>query len=378
MSDLLPFETPGAVERDLAEVISPIEQIIDDARNGRMFVLVDHEDRENEGDLVIPAQMATPEAINFMARYGRGLICLAMTSDRADALGLQLMSSYNSSRHETAFTTSIEAREGVTTGISAHDRAHTVAVAIDAGKTAADIATPGHVFPLRARDGGVLVRAGHTEAAVDISRLAGLNPSGVICEIMNDDGSMARLPDLIGFAQLHGLKIGTISDLISYRRRNDNLVRVKGEETIHSEFGGEWQMRIFNDETQGAEHFALIKGEISGDAPVLVRMHSLDPMLDMIGTGPKGRAFEFSQSMKIIANEGRGVLVLLRDLHMKIRASDDGSPQTLRQYGVGAQILSSLGLSRLTLLTNSPEPKIVGLEAYGLEIHGTQKISGSD
>ena len=378
MSDLLPFETPGAVERDLADVISPIEQIIDDARNGRMFVLVDHEDRENEGDLVIPAQMATPEAINFMARYGRGLICLAMTSERADSLGLQLMSSFNSSRHETAFTISIEAREGVTTGISAHDRAHTVAVAIDAGKTAADIATPGHVFPLRARDGGVLVRAGHTEAAVDISRLAGLNPSGVICEIMNDDGSMARLPDLIGFAQLHGLKIGTISDLISYRRRNDNLVRVKGEEVIQSEFGGEWQMRIFNDETQGAEHIALVKGDISGDSPVLVRMHSLDPMLDMIGTGPKGRAFEFSQSMKIIADEGRGVLVLLRDLHMKIRASDDGSPQTLRQYGVGAQILSSLGLSRLTLLTNSPEPKIVGLEAYGLEIKGTQKISGSN
>lgn len=378
MSDLLPFETPGAVERDLAEVISPIEQIIDDARNGRMFVLVDHEDRENEGDLVIPAQMATPEAINFMARYGRGLICLAMTSERADSLGLQLMSSYNSSRHETAFTISIEAREGVTTGISAHDRAHTVAVAIDAGKTAADIATPGHVFPLRARDGGVLVRAGHTEAAVDISRLAGLNPSGVICEIMNEDGSMARLPDLIGFAQLHGLKIGTISDLISYRRRHDNLVRVKGEELIQSEFGGEWQMRIFNDETQGAEHIALIKGDISEESPVLVRMHSLDPMLDMIGTGPEGRAFEFSQSMKIIAEEGRGVLVLLRDLHMKISASDDGSPQTLRQYGVGAQILSSLGLSQLTLLTNSPEPKIVGLEAYGLEILGTQKISGSN
>ena len=378
MSNLLPFETPGAVERDLADVISPIEQIIDDARNGRMFVLVDHEDRENEGDLVIPAQMATPEAINFMARYGRGLICLAMTSERTDALGLQLMSSYHSSRHETAFTISIEAREGVTTGISAHDRAHTVAIAIDAGKTAADIATPGHVFPLRARDGGVLVRAGHTEAAVDISRLAGLNPSGVICEIMNEDGSMARLPDLIGFAQLHGLKIGTISDLISYRRRHDNLVRVKGEELIQSEFGGEWQMRIFNDETQGAEHIALIKGDISAETPVLVRMHSLDPMLDMIGTGPEGRAFEFSQSMKIIAEEGRGVLVLLRDLHMKISASDDGSPQTLRQYGVGAQILSSLGLSQLILLTNSPEPKIVGLEAYGLEILGTQKISGSN
>ena len=374
MNDLLPFETPGAVERDLVDVISPIEQIIEDARNGRMFVLVDHEDRENEGDLVIPAQMATPVAINFMARYGRGLICLTLTSERVEALGLPLMSTYNSSRHETAFTISIEAREGVTTGISAHDRARTVAVAIDASKTAADIATPGHVFPLRARDGGVLVRAGHTEAAVDISRLAGLNPSGVICEIMNDDGSMARLPNLIGFAKEHGLKIGTISDLIAYRRRHDNLVRVKGEQVIQSEFGGEWHMRIFNDETQGAEHIALVKGDIGGAEPVLVRMHSLDPMLDMVGAGPEGRAFEFSQSMKIIADEGRGVLVLLRDLHMKISATDDGSPQTLRQYGVGAQILSSLGLSKLTLLTNSPEPKIVGLEAYGLEILGTQKI----
>ena len=374
MSDLLPFEKPGTVERNFSDVISPIEEIIEDARNGRMFVLVDHEDRENEGDLVIPAQMATPEVINFMAKYGRGLICLTLTSERVAALGLQLMSTYNSSRHETAFTISIEAREGVTTGISAHDRARTVAVAIDAGNTAADIATPGHVFPLRARDGGVLVRAGHTEAAVDIARLAGLNPSGVICEIMNDDGSMARLPDLISFAEEHGLKIGTISDLIAYRRRNDNLVSVKGEQSIQSEFGGQWQMRIFNDETQGAEHIALIKGDISGNDPVLVRMHSLDPMLDMIGTGPTGRAFEFSESMNIIANKGRGVLVLLRDLHMKISATDDGSPQTLRQYGVGAQILSSLSLSKITLLTNSPEPKIVGLEAYGLEITGTQKI----
>ena len=374
MSDLLPFEKPGTVERNFSDVISPIEEIIEDARNGRMFVLVDHEDRENEGDLVIPAQMATPEIINFMAKYGRGLICLTLTSERVTALGLHLMSTYNSSRHETAFTISIEAREGVTTGISAHDRARTVAVAIDAGNTASDIATPGHVFPLRARDGGVLVRAGHTEAAVDIARLAGLNPSGVICEIMNDDGSMARLPDLISFAKEHGLKIGTISDLIAYRRRNDNLVSVKGEQSIQSEFGGQWQMRIFNDETQGAEHIALIKGDISGNDPVLVRMHSLDPMLDMIGTGPSGRAFEFSESMNIIANKGRGVLVLLRDLHMKISATDDGSPQTLRQYGVGAQILSSLSLSKITLLTNSPEPKIVGLEAYGLEITGTQKI----
>ena len=374
MSDLLPFEKPGTVESTFSDIISPIEGIIEDARNGRMFVLVDHEDRENEGDLVIPAQMATPEAINFMAKHGRGLICLTLTSERVAALGLQLMSTYNSSRHETAFTISIEAREGVTTGISAHDRARTVAVAIDAGNTAADIATPGHVFPLRARDGGVLVRAGHTEAAVDIARLAGLNPAGVICEIMNDDGTMARFPDLINFAKEHELKIGTISDLIAYRRRHDNLVSVKGEQIIQSEFGGQWQMRIFNDETQGAEHIALIKGDISGADPVLVRMHSLDPMLDMIGTGPTGRAFEFSESMNIIVSKGRGVLVLLRDLHMKISATDDGSPQTLRQYGVGAQILSSLNLSKITLLTNSPEPKIVGLEAYGLEIIGTQKI----
>ncbi len=375
---MLPFEKPGAVESTFSEVITPIEQIIEDARNGKMFVLVDHEERENEGDIVVPAQMATPEVINFMAKYGRGLICLTLTSERVASLGLELMSTYNSSRHETAFTISIEAREGVTTGISAHDRARTVAVAIDSGNTAADISTPGHVFPLRARDGGVLVRAGHTEAAVDIARLAGLNPSGVICEIMNDDGSMARLPDLVRFANEHNLKIGTISDLIAYRRRHDNLVSLKGEETIHSEFGGQWQMRIFNDETQGAEHIALVKGDINDAEPVLVRMHSLDPMLDMIGAGPSGRAFEFSESMNIIAKKGRGVLVLLRDLHMKISATDDGSPQTLRQYGVGAQILSSLGLSKLTLLTNSPEPKIVGLEAYGLEIVGTEKISGTE
>ena len=269
------FENPGPVEQDWADAISPIEEIIDDARNGRMFVLVDHEDRENEGDLVIPAQMATPDAINFMAKYGRGLICLTLPSDRIDALGLPLMATHNSSRHETAFTISIEAREGVTTGISAADRARTVSVAIDASNGAAEIATPGHVFPLRARDGGVLVRAGHTEAAVDISRLAGLNPSGVICEIMKEDGEMARLPDLVAFAQLHSLKIGTISDLIAYRRRHDNLIKLRKTETITSEFGGEWEMRIYADETQGAEHIALIKGDITADGPVLTRMLSL-------------------------------------------------------------------------------------------------------
>ncbi|WP_072629428.1 3,4-dihydroxy-2-butanone-4-phosphate synthase [Planktotalea frisia] len=372
---LMSFEKPGPVEENWRDAISSAQEIIEDARNGRMFILVDHEDRENEGDLVIPAQMATPEAINFMAMHGRGLICLALPGERIEALGLELMSTNNSSRHETAFTISIEAREGVTTGISAHDRARTVAVAIDASKGAADIATPGHVFPLKARNGGVLVRAGHTEAAVDVSRLAGLNASGVICEIMNEDGTMSRLPELVSFAQKHGLKIGTISDLIAYRRRHDNLVKVRSEETITSEFGGEWSMRIYADETQGAEHIVMIKGDISGDTPVLTRMHAMDPMQDVIGTGPKGRAAEFGHAMEAVAVEGRGVVVLLRDTAMKLDADHDASPQTLRQYGLGAQILSSLGLSKLELLTNSPSPKVVGLEAYGLEIVGTRKIS---
>ncbi|SMX27671.1 Riboflavin biosynthesis protein RibBA [Pelagimonas phthalicica] len=372
---MVDYETPGPVEENWKDAISSVEEIIEDARNGRMFILVDHEDRENEGDLIIPAQWATPDAINFMALYGRGLICLAMTGDRIEELGLSLMSTNNSSRHETAFTTSIEAREGVTTGISAADRARTVAVAIDASKGEADIATPGHVFPLRAKAGGVLVRAGHTEAAVDVSRLAGLNPAGVICEIMNEDGTMAHLPELVAFAQRHGLKIGTISDLISYRRRNDNLVKVSKTETITSEFGGEWEMKIYTDETHGDEHIVLIKGDISGEEPVMVRMHAMDPMLDVIGVGPKGRAHEFENAMTAVAEEGRGVVVLLRDTSMKLDVGDGVSPKTLRQYGLGAQILSSLGLSDLILLTNSPTPKVVGLEAYGLEIVGTRKIS---
>ncbi len=371
------FESPGPVEENWKDAISSIEEILEDARNGRMFILVDHEDRENEGDLVIPAQMATPEVINFMATYGRGLICLSLPGERCDALGLALMSSHNSSRHETAFTISIEAREGVTTGISAHDRARTVAVAIDASKGASEIATPGHIFPLRARDGGVLVRAGHTEAAVDVARLAGLNPSGVICEIMNEDGSMSRLPDLVSFAQRHSLKIGTISDLIAYRRRHDNLVAVTREETVTSEFGGEWQLRIFTDTAHGDEHIALVKGDITTDEPCLVRMHALDPMLDVIGLGPRGRASEFGDAMEIIAKEGRGALVLLRDTTMKLQTGDSASPQTLRQYGLGAQILSSLGLSQLILMTNSPQPKVVGLDAYGLEIVGTRRTSES-
>jgi len=362
------------MKTDYSDAISTVEEIIEDARNGRMFILVDHEDRENEGDLVIPAQMATPEAINFMATHGRGLICLSLPGARIDALGLPLMSPKNSSRHETAFTMSIEAREGVTTGISAHDRARTVAVAIDPTRGAADIATPGHVFPLRARDGGVLVRAGHTEAAVDVSRLAGLNPSGVICEIMNDDGTMARLPDLVAFAQRHNLKIGTISDLIAYRRRHDNLVKERAVKPVTSVHGGDWLMRIFTDETQGAEHIVLSKGDISGEAPVLARVHSLNPLEDVLGIGG-GQSGELQGAMRVIAAEGRGVVVLLRDTTMKLVMEGEASPQTLRQYGLGAQILSSLGLSRLILVTNSKAPKVVGLEAYGLEIAGTRPIT---
>ena len=360
------------IQESYEDAISPIEEIIEDARNGRMFILVDHEDRENEGDLVIPSQMATPEAINFMATHGRGLICLTLTGERIDALGLPLMASNNSSRHETAFTVSIEAREGVSTGISAHDRARTVAVAIDPSKTAADIATPGHLFPLRARDGGVLVRAGHTEAGVDVARLAGLQPSSVICEIMNEDGTMSRLPDLVGFAQKHGLKIGTISDLIAYRRRHDNLVSEIAGRKVVSEFGGEWDMKIFSDVLQGAEHIVLSKGDITSPEPVLARMHALNPLEDVLGIGKTSR--EIEGAMELIAKEGRGVVVLLRDINMKLEAGSE-TPQTLRQYGLGAQILAALGLHKLTLVSDSPQPKVVGLEAYGLEITGTRKIT---
>jgi 3,4-dihydroxy 2-butanone 4-phosphate synthase/GTP cyclohydrolase II len=359
------------------DAISSVEEIIEDARNGRMFILVDHEDRENEGDLVVPAQMCTPNAVNFMATHGRGLICLALPGERLDALGLPLMAAANSSRHETAFTVSIEAREGVTTGISAHDRARTVAVAIDPRTGPQDIATPGHIFPLRARDGGVLVRAGHTEAAVDIARLAGLNAAGVICEIMNEDGSMARLPDLVAFAQRHGVKIGTISDLIAYRRRHDNLVRETSQQSVISAYGGEWQMRIFSDVTAGAEHVVLSKGDISTPDPVLVRMHAVNPIEDLLGVHPV-RAHQLRDAMLAIAAEGRGVLVLLRDMAMKLEVGDHVSPHKLRQYGLGAQILNALGLTEMILLTNSPSPKVVGLDGYGLAITGTRPIPAAE
>ena len=259
------------------------------------------------------------------------------------------------------------------TGISAKDRALTVAVAIDKTKGKADLATPGHVFPLRARDGGVLVRAGHTEAAVDVSRLAGLDPSGVICEVMKDDGTMARLPDLIAFGQKHGLKIGTISDLIAYRRRHDNLIKERAAKRVTSVHGGEWLMRVFADTAQGDDHIVLTKGDLSGDAPVLVRMHQLNPLEDVLGIGD-AHVGDLQGAMKVIAAEGRGAVVLLRDTTMKLPLEGEASPQTLRIYGLGAQILASLGLTQITLVSNSAAPRVVGLDAYGLTITGTRRI----
>lgn len=354
--------------------LSSIEEIIAEARSGRMFILVDDEDRENEGDLVIPAQMATPEAVNFMARYGRGLICLSMTRSRCEHLGLKPMSPDNGTRMQTAFTVSIEAREGVTTGISAADRARTIQVAIDPEKESSDIVTPGHVFPLMARDGGVLVRAGHTEAAVDISRLAGLNPSGVICEIMNDDGTMARMPDLVKFAQLHGLKIATIADLIAYRRRHDKIIRREVEAPLTSKWGGEWRMVIYVNQLAYVEHVALVKGDLSGDQPVMVRVHAVNILDDVLGDQGSGKAGELHTAMEMIAAHGRGVVVLVREprptsLSDRVRAQLDQRPvpTELRDYGVGAQMLLDLGVDRMILLSNTKKT-IIGLDGFGLEV----------
>jgi 3,4-dihydroxy 2-butanone 4-phosphate synthase/GTP cyclohydrolase II len=354
--------------------MSPTEEIIDEARNGRMFILVDDEERENEGDLVVPGQMATPQAINFMAKHGRGLICLALTRERTEQLGLPLMSTSNASRHQTAFTISIEAREGVTTGISASDRARTIAVAIDSTKGRHDIVSPGHVFPLVARDGGVLVRAGHTEAAVDVARLAGLNPSGVICEIMNDDGTMARTPDLVKFAQFHGLKIGTIADLIAYRRRNDKIVRRSLETDFNSAYGGLWKMVVYINTVAYAEHVALIKGDVTRGGPVLARVHALNVLDDVLGNLDSGKGGQLHQSMRMVAEAGRGVVLLIREplptsLTERVRAHLEGRdlPGHLRDYGIGAQILLDLGVSQMILLSNTKRT-IVGLEGYGLSV----------
>jgi len=376
----------------LSDYLASAEELIEEAREGHMFILVDDEDRENEGDLVVPAQFATPDAINFMARHARGLICLALTRHRIEQLGLPLMSAQNGGRHQTAFTVSIEAREGVTTGISAHDRAHTVAVAINAECGRDDIVTPGHVFPLMAREGGTLVRAGHTEAAVDIARLAGLNPAGVICEIMNDDGSMARLPDLVAFAQRHNLKLGTIADLIAHRRRTERLVKRVQEGTLADAPGGPWRAVVYTNTVEYAEHLVLLKGDVSGPAPVLVRMHAVQMLPDVISERVIGG---LQTAMRTIGEEGRGVVVLLRDtrqnaLSDQLRKIADvahgtghgdahghGHPptQTLRDYGIGAQILLDLGVKDMILLTNTHRA-IVGLEGYGLNIVEERSLTG--
>ena len=351
--------------------LSSPEAIIDEARNGRMYILVDDEDRENEGDLIIPAQMATPEAINFMATHGRGLICLALTRERVEQLGLEPMSRNNREQYQTAFTVSIEAREGVTTGISAQDRARTVSVAVDASYGPNDIVTPGHIFPLAARDGGVLVRAGHTEAAVDVSRLAGLRPAGVICEIMNDDGTMARLDDLIPFAERHGLKIGTIRDLIRYRRRHDHNVEKVAEREIETRNFGSWRAITFRDKVSRTDTFAFVKGRITPSEPTLVRMHRVGLFPDVVGeVSPREGLIEAAMS-KINAN-GSGVLVLLADRLAEGFPSGHGSGphrgnDDLRDYGVGAQVLSELGVQEMMLLANSHHTP-VALAGYGLQI----------
>ncbi len=383
----------------LTDFLSPIADVIEDIRNGRMVVVVDDEDRENEGDLIVAAQMATPDAINFMAKYGRGLVCLAMTGERIDQLGLSLMSSDNRSQFETAFTTSIEAREGVTTGISASDRARTVAVAIDPSHGRDDIVTPGHIFPLRAQDGGTLVRTGHTEAAVDLSRLAGLNPSGVICEIMNEDGTMARLPDLVKFAQFHGLKVATIADLIAYRLKNDSIVERSLTTRISRKHGGDFKLIVYRNRVSGAEHLALVKGEVTGDKPVLVRMHAVNILDDMIHDTTNQREDELEGAIRNIGEEGSGVIVIIRDpwaekLSNQVRArhrvptdplsasaevsvaSDEGreiAPPALRDFGVGAQILVDLGVKEMELLTNRTRA-IKGLDGFGLSVVGRRPI----
>ncbi len=358
------------------QVLSSIEEIIEEARNGRMFILVDDEDRENEGDLVIPAQMATPEAINFMAKHGRGLICLALQGEQVKRLGLELMPQKNASRFGTAFTVSIEAREGVTTGISASDRARTIAAAVAPDATPENITTPGHIFPLLARDGGVLVRAGHTEAAVDLARLAGLNPAGVICEIMNDDGEMARLPDLIGFAQYHGLKIGAIADLIAHRRLHDRVVERTESTTLNSVHGGDFDMHVYVNRLSYAEHVALVKGDITSDGPIMVRMHALSILDDVLMDSKAGKAGDLQKAMDLIGEAGRGVVVLIREPHAtslsdRVRMRENKATETasgeLRDYGIGAQILTDLGVHEMVLLSNT-DKTVIGLDGYGLKI----------
>lgn len=368
---------------EFTAAISSIEEIIEDARNGRMFILVDAEDRENEGDLIIPATFATPEAVNFMAKHGRGLICLAMTQERAHTLALDMMTRNNRESMGTAFTVSIEAKEGVTTGISAHDRSRTIAVAIDPTKDHDDIVTPGHIFPLIAKEGGTLVRAGHTEAAVDISRMAGLFPAGVICEIMNDDGTMARLPELIAFAQLHNLKIGTIADLIAWRRQNDRFLERRIEAPLESDYGSGFRTVCFRNTLDNSEHIAIVHGDITPDATTLVRVHRTDILADILGEkGP--RSGLVSRAMRLIASDPNpGVVVfvntmqpgsLAERLGLKSAAPRDPSAP-LREYGIGAQILRELGVRRMVYLSDTQPTRLAGLDGYGLTIEGWRRLN---
>jgi 3,4-dihydroxy 2-butanone 4-phosphate synthase / GTP cyclohydrolase II len=370
---------------DFSAAISPIEEIVEEARNGRMFILVDAEDRENEGDLIIPAQFATPAQVNFMAKHGRGLICLSLTRERAGSLELDMMARENRESMKTAFTVSIEAREGVTTGISAHDRAHTIAVAIDPTKGATDIVSPGHVFPLVAREGGVLVRAGHTEASVDISRLAGLYPAAVICEIMNDDGSMARLPELVSFAQLHGMKIGTIADLISWRRRHDRFLERRMESDIETS-QGPFRIVVFRNTLDNVEHVAVVRGRIQAESPTLVRVHRVDFLADVLGESGRRSGLVGQALQRLAEAEEPGVAVLVRmglgeDIARTLGALE-GAPRPgettatmpLREYGVGAQILKDLGVRRMILLSNTRPGPLPGLDGHGLAVEGWRRI----
>jgi len=358
--------------------LSSIEEIIEDARNGRMFILVDDPNRENEGDLIIPAQMVTSEAINFMAKYGRGLICLALTKQRITELQLPLMNPSNQKNDLTAFTISIEAREGVTTGISAADRAHTISVAINHNRKKEDIVSPGHIFPLMAWSGGVLERAGHTEAAVDIAKIAGLNPSGVICEIMNDDGSMARLPELINFAKQHFLKIGSVADLIKYRLKNSKIIELDSQRKFESEMGKDFNLKVFKNILSGEKHYALVKNITNDKNSTYVRMHKLDITKDIF---EEKNLFgdEISKSFKIIEEKGSGAIVLINsDMAPNIdkifnRRDNKDSKLELREYGVGAQILLALGLKKIILLSNSNK-KIIALDGFDLEIVSQEKI----